>query len=96
MLTDFGQSRASNYSQPGLRTSAYDLMKGTANWMAYELLAFFDDMTSGEVICTKETDMWAFGMVVYVSQFHAYACTLYYNIHTVIRRLPRDECRMSR
>lgn len=65
MLTDFGQSRVSNYSMSALKTTAYDNVKGTAHWMAYELLGFIDSADS-QVICTKESDMWAFGMVIYV------------------------------
>lgn len=36
--------------------------------MAYELLKFLDD-SECEVVCTKESDMWAFGMVLYVGIF---------------------------
>lgn len=65
-LTDFGQSRALNNSQAVLRTTAYDRVKGTANWMAYELLGFLDGSIT-EIICTKASDVWAFGMVIYAS-----------------------------
>lgn len=65
-LTDFGQSRALKNSQAVLKTTAYDRMKGTAHWMAYELLGFLDGSTT-EIICTKASDVWALGMVVYVS-----------------------------
>ena len=65
MLTDFGLSRELQYSITALRSSAYGTMKGTIPWMAYELLE--DD--NFNFICTEATDMWAFGMVVYVRPF---------------------------
>lgn len=68
-LTDFGVSRAAIYSSP-LNTTSYFRPKGTLPWMAYELLAFFDcDQEISPLIefkCTKASDMWAFGMVIYV------------------------------
>lgn len=67
MLIDFGQSRASNYSMSALQTTAYDNAKGTSHWMAYELVGFLDGVA--QVICTKESDIWAFGMVIYVSSY---------------------------
>lgn len=68
MLTDFGLSRAMNYSISALKTTAYGDLKGTTRWMAYELLNFYDgDSTDLQVVATKESDMWAFGMVIYVS-----------------------------
>ena len=65
-LSDFGQSRASNYSIVSLKTTSYDKVKGTSHWLSYELLEFLDNSDS-DVICTRESDMWAFGMVLYVS-----------------------------
>lgn len=34
--------------------------------MAYELLEFLGSDGTVEIKCTKATDMWAFGMLVYV------------------------------
>lgn len=65
MLADFGQSRALNYTQQVLVTTSHETLKGTAHWIAYELLDFLDE-DSAEIACTKESDMWAYGMVVYV------------------------------
>lgn len=65
-LTDFGQSRASDYSNALLKTTSHDKIKGTSHWLSYELLEFLENSDS-EVICTRESDMWAFGMVLYVS-----------------------------
>lgn len=68
MLTDFGQSRALYYTQSSLVSSAHDNLKGSSHWVAYELLGFLDT-PEAQVICTKPSDMWAFGMVVFVSAF---------------------------
>ena len=65
MLTDFGLSRALDYSIPDMRTSSYGRLKGTSHWMAYELAKVLED-PNPEFICTKPSDMWAFGMVLYV------------------------------
>lgn len=66
-LADFGQSRALNNSQAVLKTTEYSREKGTVHWMAYELLDFIED-ANAQVICTKESDIWAFGMVIYASR----------------------------
>lgn len=71
MLTDFGISRASIYSFEPFKTSRYSEPKGTFPWMAYELLEFFEcsmnpKACQAKIICTKASDMWAFGMVIYV------------------------------
>lgn len=63
-LTDFGQSRASTFNSL-LKTTSNDRLKGTSHWIAYELLDFMD-ADNDEVRCTAESDMWAFGMVIYV------------------------------
>ena len=72
MLADFGLSRALIYTNMQLKTSSNGKPKGTCNWMAYELVADSND-TEGivkEFICTKASDMWAYGMVLY-------ACSLF-------------------
>ena len=71
-LADFGQSRSfdSDYPEPCLKTTTYNRTKGTCRWLAYELAATImsneddDDMI---LVYTKESDVWAFGMVLYVS-----------------------------
>lgn len=74
MLTDFGISRASFYTSEMFRTSHYYGVKGTSAWMAYELLEFLECSKENSAACyapfkcTKESDMWAFGMVIYVCQ----------------------------
>ena len=65
MLSDFGHSRALNYTRSFLKTSTHDTVKGSAHWIAYELLEFLEN-DDAEVVCTKASDIWAFGMVVYV------------------------------
>ena len=66
MLADFGLSRALDYSDPGMKTLSYSNLKGTPYWIAYEL-AISIESPDQEFICTKASDMWAFGMTVYVS-----------------------------
>ena len=42
-------------------------MKGSVRWMAVELIVpLFEDEDSGYEFHTKETDIWAFGMIIYV------------------------------
>lgn len=66
MLTDFGQSRASVYAQMRLEAAVLDDKKSTTRWMAYELLDFLED-EDADIVCTKASDIWALGMVIYVS-----------------------------
>lgn len=66
MLTDFGQSRAWNYTLTMMKTTTYERGKGTANWAAYELVQFVQDPKNTIVVCTGESDMWAYGMVLFV------------------------------
>lgn len=65
MLADFGHSRSLNYSNIGLITSSYGRLKGTTHWIAYELLEALED-PSKTIVCTEASDMWAYGMVLYV------------------------------
>lgn len=65
MLADFGLSSAIMYSNLALKTSAYTDLRCTPRWVSYELLAFLDDVDT-EVKCTKASDLWAYGMVLYV------------------------------
>ncbi len=44
--------------------------KGTTRWTAVELFAFTDELT----IPTKKSDVWAFGMVLYVSRYMSIWC----------------------
>lgn len=74
-LIDFGASRKTEYTLANLMSTPSLTRKGgTIRYVAYELLAFFDDedIDDGpenltDVKCTPESDMWALGMVVYVS-----------------------------
>lgn len=62
-LTDFGLSRILDYTwTSALRSSSHSSPRGTTRWMTYELV---EDGSDSD--CTKESDMWAFGMVIYVS-----------------------------
>lgn len=75
-LIDFGTARKTEYSVRVLITRPNNnSRKGTARYTAYELLSFCDpsdenaedDDTESEVKCSPESDMWSFGMVIYVS-----------------------------
>lgn len=65
MLADFGLSHAVKYSISDMKTSSYSRLKGTCNWMAYELAKVVKNPTI-EIEYTAASDMWAFGMVLYV------------------------------
>lgn len=65
MLTDFGQARFPAYPHPCFKTTHYQRSKGSYCWWARELaLAMMEDE---DIVFTKETDLWALGMVFYVS-----------------------------
>ena len=72
MLIDFGGSRRHNYTLQDLKTNIGDTRsKVTFRWIAYELLEPIDfsgieSDISYEISHTKKTDMWAYGMVVFV------------------------------
>ena len=51
------------YSKTLLATTHYSL-KGSARWMAFELI---DPDSEKDMHHTKASDMWAYGMVIYVS-----------------------------
>ena len=63
MLADFGISRIMTATCSTTTTSA----KGSTRWMAIELCPSHLEEDDSEGNHTKETDIWAFGMVVYVS-----------------------------
>lgn len=77
MLSDFGQAHAIKYTFPALKTSNYYRQKGTLNWIAPEIACYIntsdeDDASEGaeepnEIMCTKKSDMWSYGIVIYVS-----------------------------
>lgn len=65
MLTDFGISRILVESKTFTGT---DSLKGNVRWMAIELLDWRLHSSKPEhQFHTKATDVWAFGMVLYVS-----------------------------
>lgn len=61
LLADFGISRLMTSSSS---TSSTTGAKGSARWMAFELLSPRMNGASGKH--TRESDVWAYGMVVYV------------------------------
>ena len=63
LLADFGISRCvTSASISDTSTSP----KGSARWMAREFFMFGLDESDTIVEHSKETDVWAFGMVLYV------------------------------
>ena len=62
MLSDFGISRFVSVNGEPAEAS----YEGSIRWMAKELI---DELVSGSgrLVHTKESDIWSFGMVVYVS-----------------------------
>ena len=64
MLSDFGVSRLLVNSMTVAGTSS---LKGVMRWMAPELILPNEEIQMKHACHTKATDVWAFGMVVYVS-----------------------------
>ena len=62
LVTDFGISHALATSSARAQTTSG--AKGTVRWMAVELFGFG---SASSTKATKESDVWAFGMTVYVS-----------------------------
>jgi serine/threonine protein kinase len=64
MLSDFGVSRVMVASQVVTESTSF---KGSTRWMAPELFLPSDE-TLGRITVTanKKTDVWAFGMTIYV------------------------------
>ena len=68
MLSDFGQARAIRYTVTAFRTTHHLREKGTMNWIAPEIAQYIDDdENTNEIICSRQSDMWSYGMVIYVS-----------------------------
>ena len=63
MLSDFGVSRLLVNSMTVAGTSS---LKGVMRWMAPELILPNEESQMKHSFHTKATDVWAFGMVVYV------------------------------
>lgn len=69
MLSDFGQASAIKYTVTVFKTSTYERERGTMNWIAPEIARFIDENNNpNKIICTKYSDMWSYGMVIYVSK----------------------------
>lgn len=71
MLSDFGISRALVESGTVSGTRS---LRGTMRWMAAELIVPTSSSEADGGDCqlhTKETDVWAFGMVIYVNEQHS-------------------------
>lgn len=64
-ISDFGLSRMTYYSQERLLTSTRD-GRGTVLFMAPELFGIEADT---EIMPTPASDMWAYGMIIYVSLY---------------------------
>jgi len=73
LLADFGISRIMHLTTESATTNTSTGVMGTTRWMAIELFRLNPDETgeteTGETetrMHTKQTDVWAFGMVIYV------------------------------
>ena len=68
-LIDFGLARRTReYTVSQFKTTNYHELKGTVNWMAPELAGIItEDDKDKEIISTKQSDKWSYGMVVLVS-----------------------------
>ena len=66
LLTDFGISRIVENSVTVTGTSS---LGGNARWMSIELFdpSILEDSNRNHGLHTKQSDVWAYGMVVYVS-----------------------------
>ena len=77
MITDFGSARMTSYTRAFLQTTTGNTRLSTLRWEAYEIIIQDyhaeladtegldeDEDTGGHH--TKESDMWSFGMVIYV------------------------------
>lgn len=71
MVTDTGDARICDFGGSRIAASSKSVAKpstgirGTPRYLSYELVAFPDQYSQH----TKESDVWAFGMTIYVS-FH--------------------------
>ncbi len=63
LLADFGISRCISSSDTANTTTG---LKGSARWMAIELLSPSPNERAEAGKHTMQTDIWAYGMVVYV------------------------------
>ena len=64
LISDFGLSHMMSATQTLMASNNSDGgLKGTVRWMAIELF----DIEEGEAGHSKASDMWAYGMTVYVS-----------------------------
>lgn len=63
VLSDFGVSRLLVNSKTVIGTTA---LKGVMRWMAPELIEPDEEVETRHACHTKATDVWAFGMVIYV------------------------------
>lgn len=70
MLSDFGQAHAMKYTVTAFISTNHLRARGTMNWIAPEIAQYIDkDDNVNEIICTKFSDMWSYGMVIYVSEY---------------------------
>ena len=76
-ISDFGMSRMIGASQR-IRQTTTGSIRGSIPWMAMELF----ESGESKVTYTRETDIWAFGMTVYVSFYHDTEDDLLKNLET--------------
>ena len=73
LLADFGISSIMTSSSTTNSTTG---IKGSARWMAFELLSPRLEETEESGKHTKKTDVWAYGMVVYVRFIYRFGINL--------------------
>ena len=87
VVSDFEVSRLLEYNGkiPGTNT-----LKANTRWTARELLGPANEK-SGDRVHTKASDVWAFGMVVYVRRvtciFDTASCGLIYDIGSAVSKI---------
>lgn len=69
LIMDFGVSRIMAASMSGMCKTSARSNKGTVRWTAIELFAYSEEPATESSIATEKSDVWAFGMVVYVSGY---------------------------
>ena len=69
MLSNFGSSRS---VEDEVTTSEMRSSKCSINWMAIELVSDTEGTAKPKLLHTKKSDIWSYGMVVYVRDYFSY------------------------
>ena len=74
VLCDFGISRI---HRDGMTLAGTAILRGNARWMAIELLEHDPNVIADHSLHTKASDVWAYGMVLYVRQQYPFRYSMY-------------------